>query len=87
MPNHKSAIKRVRQIKKRTTRNMAERSRARTAVKRVREAVESGSKEEAEKALRAAASRLNSAASKGVLKKNNASRRISRLAAQINKMG
>lgn len=87
MPNHKSALKRVRQIRKRTARNMAERSRARTAVKRVREAIASGNRDEAEKALKAAASRLDSAASKGILKKNNASRRISRLAVQVNKLG
>lgn len=87
MPNHKSAIKRVRQNKKRRDRNMAVRSEARTAVKKAREAIESGNKEDAMKLLKEATSILSSSASKGVIHRNNAARRISRLARQVNKMG
>jgi len=86
VPNHKSAEKRDRQNKKKGARNMAVRSEARTTVKKVREAIDAGNKEDAQTALRAATAMLHSSASKGVVHKNNASRRISRLALLVNKM-
>ncbi len=83
MANHKSAIKRMRQNKKRRIRNGALRSEARSAVKKVRLALESGKKEEAQAALKSAVSILDKTASKGVHHKKNASRRVSRLARQV----
>ncbi len=83
MANHKSAIKRMRQNKKRRIRNSAIRTEARSAVKKVRLALESGSKEEAQNALKSAISILDKTASKGVHHKKNASRRVSRLARQV----
>lgn len=84
MPNHKSAEKRVRQSEKKQERNTAVRSAARTAVKKARVAISAGKKEEAKAAYTDAMKTLSSAASKGVIHKNNASRRISRLALQLN---
>jgi len=86
VPNHKSAIKRVRQNKKRNARNTVIRSVARTEVKNVLAAIASGNKEEAEKALKSATSVFDSSVTKGVHHRNNASRRVSRLARRVNKM-
>lgn len=86
MPNHKSAIKRVRQNERRNLRNSAARSTARTAVKRVRAAVEKGDKETAAKAFKAAVKVLDSSSSKGLYHKNNVARRVSRLARLVNGM-
>ena len=84
MPNHKSAIKRVRQNEKRRVRNRQIVSTARTFVKRVRAAVDSGNAEEARAALPAAVKALNVAASKGVIHRNQAARKISRLTRAVN---
>ena len=84
MPNHKSAIKRVRQNEKRRTRNRQIMSTSRTFVKRVRVAVDSGNAEEARALLPAAVKSLNVAASKGVIHRNQASRKISRLTLAVN---
>ncbi len=86
MPNHKSAIKRVRQNTVRKDRNFAVRSECRTAVKKVREALASGSKDAALKELMLATRLLDSGASKGVMHSNNAARRISRLTKQVNSL-
>ena len=86
MPNHKSAIKRVRQNKRRNERNTHVRADARTTVKKVRDAILAGDKEKASALLILATSALHSASTKGVLHANNASRRISRLAKQVNKI-
>ena len=67
-------------------RNAAVRSEGRTLVKKARAAIRSGNKEDAVKALREVTKTLHSSASKGVIHRNNASRRISRLARQVNKM-
>lgn len=87
MPNHKSAEKRAKQNVKRKERNMAVRSAARTVVKKTREAIASSKKDDAVAALKETSKTLLSSVSKGVLHKNNAARRISRLARQINKLG
>jgi small subunit ribosomal protein S20 len=87
MPNHKSAIKRVRQNEKRRTRNRQVISTARTFIKRVRAAVDSGNAEEAREALPAAIKALNVASSKGVMHRNQASRKISRLTLAVNGLG
>jgi len=80
MANHKSALKRHRQSLKARARNMHFRSMARTAVKKARNA----SKEEQTERFREAASILAHVASRGVIPKRRASRRISRLARALN---
>ncbi len=79
MPNTKSAEKELRKAEKRRLRNMYYRSRARTFVKKVRKLLAEGKLEEAKEALRLAISALDKAAQKGVIHKNNAARRKSRL--------
>ncbi len=79
MPNTKSAEKELRKAQKRRLRNMYYRSRARTFVKRVRKLLAEGKIEEAREALKLAISALDKAAEKGVIHKNNAARRKSRL--------
>ncbi|MGH7227567.1 MAG: 30S ribosomal protein S20 [Nitrospiraceae bacterium] len=83
---HKSTIKRARQALKRAQRNRAVSSAVRGVVKKVLAAVEEKNREEAATLLREATAALGKAASKGVLKPNTASRRISRLAARVNSM-
>ncbi|MDW3205327.1 MAG: 30S ribosomal protein S20 [Alphaproteobacteria bacterium] len=87
MANHASALKRIRQTKKRTDRNMARRNRVRTFVRRVEEAIASGDKDAAEAALKAAMPELHRSASKGVMRKDTASRKISRLAHRVKAVG
>ena len=87
MANTRSAEKRNRQAQKRRARNVAVRTTVKTAVKKVREAVARGDGEAAKKALVDATSTLDRAASKGVLPKNTASRRIGRLAKAVSKAG
>lgn len=86
MANIKSAKKRIVVAQVRTERNKAIKSGVKTAIKKVNAAVEAGDKVAASAALVAATSEINSAASKGVYHKNNASRKVSRLAAAVNKM-
>ena len=81
MANTKSAQKRNRQALKRRSRNQAVRTQVKSAVKKAREALASKDPARAQEALRAATRTLDKAASKGVLHKKNASRRIARLAA------
>ncbi len=80
MANTKSAQKRNRQALKRRARNQAVRTQVKSAVKKAREALASKDPARVQEALRAAARTLDKAASKGVLHKKNASRRIARLA-------
>ncbi|HEY8515678.1 MAG TPA: 30S ribosomal protein S20 [Candidatus Binatia bacterium] len=87
MANHPSAEKRHRQSVKRAARNQAIRSRVRTAVKKLRGTVAGGDAEQAKSMLPKVASTLDKAVSKGVLHKNAAARRISRLAKQVAKLG
>jgi len=84
--NHKSAEKRVRQTKTKTLKNKVRRSESRTAIKALRQAIENSSKEEAQKLLPKVQGILGRMASRGVIKKNNASRRTSRLAQQVKNM-
>jgi len=85
MANIKSSEKRNRQAPERAARNRVMRSGARTAVKKARTAVESNEPTSAEAVL-TAISALDRAASKGVIHKNNASRRKSRLMQALNKL-
>ena len=79
MANTRSAKKMVRKIARRTEVNKARRSRMRTFVRKVEEAIESGDKSAAAEALKAAQPEIMRAATKGVIHKNTASRRKSRL--------
>ncbi|MBI3158830.1 MAG: 30S ribosomal protein S20 [Chloroflexi bacterium] len=86
MANIKSQIKRNRQNQKRRERNRVFRGRARTAVKDARLAITDKSMDEAKAATLEAISALDKAAEKGVLHKNNASRRKGRLMKMLAKM-
>jgi small subunit ribosomal protein S20 len=86
LANHKSALKRARQSKVRRIRNLGYKTRAKHAVKDVRTAVEGASAEKAVESLREATASLQKAASKGVIHKKNAARRISRLSRQVNQV-
>ena len=83
MANHASALKRARQNEKRRVRNKAVRTRMRGAIKSVRQALEAKDQEAAREALKAAEPIIDKAASKGVLPKRTAARKISRLAKQV----
>jgi small subunit ribosomal protein S20 len=85
LANTASSEKRNRQSQKRRARNVGVRSSVKTAVKKLREALDAGDTAAAKKALPGAEKALASAASKGVLHKNAASRRISRLAHAVAK--
>ena len=84
LANIKSAKKRVIISQKRAEHNQGIRSAVKTSVKKVEAAVESGDKEAASKALLEASSTIDKAASKGVIHKNNASRKVSRLSKAVN---
>lgn len=84
MANIKSAKKRVLVTKTKTERNKAIRSKVKTSIKKVEAAVSAKDKDAAAAALKAATSEISKAASKGVYHKNNASRKVSRLASLVN---
>ena len=86
MANIKSQIKRNRQNEKRRLRNRVFAGRARTFVRKARVEIEEGNVEEARKATLLAISQLDVAASKGVIHKNNAARRKSRLMKHLHQM-
>ncbi len=83
MANHSSTEKAIRKIAKKSAINRNRRTRIRTYVKRSLLAIESGSKEEASKVLIATQSEIMYGVSKGLIKKNTASRKISRLAKKL----
>lgn len=83
MANHQSALKRIRQTKKRTDRNISRRNRIRTFVRRVEEAVESGDAAAAQAAFDVAMPELHRGVSKGLFHKKTAARKISRLAKRV----
>lgn len=84
MANHKSSIKRIRQTIVRTERNRFYRTRLKNIVKGVNSAVEAGNKEEAAAALKVANKQIHKFVSKGILKKETASRKVSRLHKSVN---
>ncbi len=84
MAHHKSAKKRIRQTETRTEVNRARVGRIRTFVKKVELALAAGDKTAAQQAFIAAEPELMSGVSKGVIHKNTASRKVSRLAARVN---
>jgi small subunit ribosomal protein S20 len=83
MPNHKSAEKRVRQNERRRVVNRSNRSRLRTAVKELRNALDKSGKNAAE-LLPKTVSEIDKAVQKGVLHRNAAARQKSRLTARVN---
>ncbi|RIX28194.1 30S ribosomal protein S20 [Amnibacterium setariae] len=83
MANIKSQIKRIATNKKATERNKAVKSELKTHVRNVRAAVAAGDKEKATAALGLAAKKLDKAASKGVIHKNQAANRKSAIAKQV----
>jgi len=86
MANSISARKRVRQTEKRAAQNRDRRSRIRTVVKDVELAIAKGNRAEAEAAFKAMEPELMRGVTKGILKKNTASRKVSRLSAQVNSL-
>ena len=87
MANTDSARKRIRQTEKRTARNKARKSRVRTFVRKLDEAIASGDKSAAQEAFRAAQPEMQRAATKGTLHANTVSRKISRLSARVKALG
>lgn len=87
MANSPQAKKRARQIERRTAVNKARKSRIRTFLRTVEEAIASGDKEAATAALRAAQPELMRGVSRGIFHKNTASRKVSRLAARVKAIG
>ena len=87
MANTKSAKKATHKISRRTEVNKTRRSRMRTYVRQVEDAILSGDKTAAAAALKAAEPELLRAAQKGVVHKRTASRKVSRLTHQVAKLG
>lgn len=81
------ANKRIRQDERKALANRANKSKMRTAIKKFLVAVESGNKEEAAVAFKNAEVTIRKVTTKGVIHKNQASRRVSRLAVRLNAMG
>ena len=84
MANIKSAMKRIRTSEKRRVRNAAVRSTVRTSVKSARAAIEGGQGDQAREALLHTIQVLDKAVTKGVIHKNTAARKKSRLTRQLN---
>jgi len=84
MANIKSAKKRIRVIETKTLRNKMIKSRLKTLVKKVESAVNAGDKAAATAALQEATVAIDQAASKGILHKNTAARKVSRLTKAVN---
>jgi small subunit ribosomal protein S20 len=83
MANSAQAQKRARQIDRRTEVNKARRSRIRTFVRKLEEAITGGNAKEAGEALRAVQPEIMRGVSKGIMHKNTASRKMSRLSARV----
>lgn len=87
MANTRSAKKAVRKISRRTIVNKSRRSRMRTFVRRVEDAITAGDQNAAREALKQAQPVIMKAAQQNMLPKNTASRRVSRLSARVKAMG
>ena len=85
MPNTKSAIKAMRQSKRRSKFNLLIKENVKAAVKNVRKLLKAGQKTEAAEAMRKAMSALDKAVKKGVIHKNTSSRKKSRLSKSLGK--
>ena len=87
MANSPQAKKRARQNERRALINQSRRSRIRTFLRKVEEALESGDQAAAAEALKAAQPEVMRGVNKGIFHKNTASRKISRLAARVKALG
>ncbi|MEM9475478.1 MAG: 30S ribosomal protein S20 [Pseudomonadota bacterium] len=87
MANSPQSKKRARQNERRFAVNKARRSRIRTYLRKVEEAIASGDQDAATTALRAAQPELMRGVSKGVFQKNTAARKMSRLSARVKAIG
>jgi small subunit ribosomal protein S20 len=85
LANHPSALKRARQSKTRKLRNLAHRTRAKSTVKEVRALLQSSDTTQVQEKFKKAVSTLHRSASKGVIHRKKASRKISRLARAVNR--
>ncbi|BET35170.1 MULTISPECIES: 30S ribosomal protein S20 [Wolbachia] len=83
MANHKSAKKMIKVIAKRTLVNKMRKSKTRTAIRRLVDIIKSGDKENVVLAFRNAESNLHKCVNKGVIHRNTAARKISRLNAKV----
>lgn len=83
MANHKSAKKMIKVIAKRTLINKMRKNRTRTAIRKLVDIIKAGDKENAILAFRSAESNLHKCVNKGVLHRNTAARKISRLNAKV----
>ncbi|MCA4774756.1 30S ribosomal protein S20 [Wolbachia endosymbiont of Mansonella ozzardi] len=83
MANHKSAKKMIKVIAKRTLINKMRKSKTRTAIRKLVDIIKSGDKENVVIAFRNAESNLHKCVNKGVIHKNTAARKISRLNAKV----
>ena len=86
MANKKSAQKRVLQIAKKTEINTMRKSRIRTFIRKVYDAIGNGEKEIARTALTKAQSEIMKGVTKGILHRNTGSRKVSRLSAAVKKL-
>lgn len=86
MPNIKSAKKRVLVAQTKTLRNQMIKSALKTYIKKFEACVEAGNKEEATKEFAFVTKKIDQAQAKGILKKNTAARRKSKLACMLNKI-
>jgi len=87
MAQHKSAKKRIRRNGRREEINVGRRSRVRTHLRKVEDAISSGDQEAARAALRAAEPEIMRGVKAGILRKNTGSRKVSRLSARVKAMG
>lgn len=85
MPNIKSVMKDVKKSRERHERNITEKSKVKTFVKKARTAIDAGDAETVQQAVIAATSAIDKAAEKGIIHKNAAARRKSRLMRAANK--
>lgn len=84
MANHKSALKRNKQSQLARLRNRMNKTRVKSVVKKISEAIAAQSVEGAQQALKEAIPVIDRAATKGTLHRNNASRKVSRLTTKVN---
>ncbi len=87
MANTPGSKKAIRKIARRTEVNKARRSRVRTYVRKLEEAIAAGDAKNSATAFQEAQSELMRAVGKGVVHKNTGARKVSRLAAQLKKLG
>jgi small subunit ribosomal protein S20 len=86
MANHKSALKRIKQTAKRTERNRFYRTRIKNMTRDLSEAIEAGDVEKAQAAFKIVNQNFHKFVTKGILKKNTAARKVSRLNAAVKKL-